>query len=190
MPHPDRCRISRIPTNISKNHYSTNMASIDSALADLNAQLHPNIRATARKYGLVESTLRRRWKGQTMSRQDAASEYIQRLTNSQEEALIGQINRLTDRGIPPTSRIVRNLAEEVLNGPVGKNWTGGFVRRHKERLTSLYLRNIDKVRVQSEYAPIFKQFYDLVSLNWLYNSYNTNFFLITQCLREIPYYGR
>ena len=166
------------------------MASIDSALADLNAQLHPNIRATARKYGLVESTLRRRWKGQTMSRQDAVSEYIQRFTNSQEEALIGQINRLTDRGIPPTSRIVRNLAEEVLNGPVGKNWTGGFVRRHKKRLTSLYLRNIDKLRVQSEYAPIFKQFYDLVSLNWLYSSHNTNFFLITQYLREIPYYGR
>ena len=141
------------------------MASIDSALADLNAQSHPNIRATARKYGLVESTLRRRWKGQTMSRQDATSEYIQRLTNSQEEALIDQINRLTDRGIPPTSRIVRNLAEEVLNGPVGKNWTGGFVRRHKERLKSLYLRNIDKLRIQSEYGPIFKQFYDLVSLN-------------------------
>ena len=82
------------------------MDSIDLALADLNAQLSPNIRATARKFNLVESTLRRRWKGQSMSRKDACSEYKQRLTNVQEEALIGQINRLTDRGILPTSKIV------------------------------------------------------------------------------------
>ena len=65
-----------------------------------------------------------------------------------------------------------------MGGPVGKNWTGGFIRRHKERLRSLYLRNIDKLRIQSEYAPIFKQFYDLVSLNWPYNSCNTNFSLV------------
>ena len=141
------------------------MASIDLALADLNAQLQPNIRATARKYGLVESTLRRRWNGQTMSRQDASSEYRQRLTNAQEEALIYQISLLTDRGIPPTARIVRNLAEEVIGGPIGKNWTGAFVKRHKDRLKSLYLRNIDSQRIQSEYTPIFKQFYDLVRLN-------------------------
>ena len=39
------------------------MDSIDKALDDLNRQLVPNIRATARKYQLVESTLRRRWNG-------------------------------------------------------------------------------------------------------------------------------
>ena len=61
----------------------------------------------------------------------------------QEEALIQQINRLTDRGMPPTSGMVRNLAEEVIGRPVGKNWTGDFVKRYKNRLTSVYLRNID-----------------------------------------------
>ena len=64
------------------------MASIDLALADLNAQLVPNIRATARKFQLVESTLRRRWNGQTTSRQNTSSKYYQRLTSGQEEALI------------------------------------------------------------------------------------------------------
>ena len=97
------------------------MFSIDLALADLNAQLLPNIRATARKYQLVKSTLRRRWNSQTTSRQDTSSKYIQRLTNSQEEVLIEQINRLTDRGLPPTSKIVKNLAEEMLQGPIRKN---------------------------------------------------------------------
>ena len=64
------------------------MDPIDKAIDDLNRQLVPNIRATAREYQLVESTLRRRWKGQTLSIRDAISEYQQRLTNAQEEALI------------------------------------------------------------------------------------------------------
>src|SRR2546423_860134 len=91
---------------------STHNARIELALADLNQQDKPNLLGTARRYGLVESTLRRRWKGQSMSRQAASSEYKQRLTFAQEESLVQQINRLTDRGLPPTSRIVRNLAEE------------------------------------------------------------------------------
>ena len=123
------------------------MASIDLAIADLNTKLTLNIRATARKFQLSESTLKRRWKGQTVSYQEAASIYHQRLTNAQEEALTHQINSLTDRGIPPTSPIVRNLVEEVISGPVGKNWTGQFVKRHKDRLKSLYLHNIDSQRI-------------------------------------------
>ena len=34
------------------------MAPIDLVLADLNAQFKPNIRATARKYDLIENTLK------------------------------------------------------------------------------------------------------------------------------------
>ena len=117
--------------------------SIDEALADLRLQERPNILATVNKYQLVESTLRRRWQGKSISIQEAASEYRQRLTNAQEDQLVLQINRLTDRGIPPTAQIVRNLAEEMINKSVGKNWTGDFVRRHKDRITSLYLRNIN-----------------------------------------------
>ena len=145
---------------------SNHNQSIDIALADLRLQEHPNINATAIKYKLVESTLRRRWQGKTVSFQEASSEWRQRLTNAQEDQLVLQINRLTDRGIPPTAQIVRNLAEEMIGGPVGKNWTGDFVKRHKDRVTSLYLRNIDSRRLQSEYTPLFKHFYDLVTFNW------------------------
>lgn len=155
---------------------STHNARMELALADLDQQDKPNLRGTAKRYDLVESTLRRRWKGQSMSIQAASSEYKQRLTSAQEEALIQQINRLTDRGMPPTSRIVRNLAEEVIGGPVGRNWTGGFTKRHKDRLKSLYLRNIDSQRIKSEYAPLFKQFYDLVKLKC--------FFLYFICLKK------
>ena len=143
---------------------STKNHRIELALADLNQQEKPNILATAKKYQLVTSTLSRRFQGKTVSYAAASSEFKQRLTNAQEEVLIQRINQLTDRGLPPTVRIVRNLAEEVLGGPVGKNWTGYFVKRYKDRLRSLYLGNLDSKRVKAEYAPAFEYFYALVCL--------------------------
>jgi hypothetical protein len=64
--------------------------------------------------------------------------------------------------MPPTSAIVHNLAKEIRGRDVGKNWVGQFIRRNKDRLTSLYLRNIDNLRVLSEYTPMFQLFFDLV----------------------------
>ena len=135
---------------------------IDLALSDLKAQDKPNIRGTAKRFNVTESTLRRRFNGQTVSRKAADSMYRQLLTSTQEEVLIQQINRLTDRGMPPTSSIVKNLVEEMLGTPIGKNWTGDFVKRYSKRLTSCYLRPIDANRVKAEYAPVFNHYFDLV----------------------------
>ena len=65
--------------------------------------------------------------------------------------------------MPPTSHIVRNLAEEIRGGPVRKNWVGQFVKRHGIRLKSLYLRNIDNLRASAEYALMFQLFFSVVS---------------------------
>ena len=59
-------------------------------------------------------------------------------------------NQSIDRSRTPTSSIVRNLTEELLQDRVGKNWTSSFVHRYKDRLKSLYLRNIDQKRYKSE----------------------------------------
>jgi len=83
------------------------------------------------------------------------------LTNAQEEALIEQINKYTDRHIPPTSQMVKNFAEEMIGREVGKNWTAGFIRQHDSRLKSLYLHNIDHMRTKAEFCPLFQHFYDL-----------------------------
>ena len=141
---------------------STNNAQIELAIADLNRQLKPNYDRTAKAYGLVTSTLRRRHKGITMSREAAKSEYWQNLTSAQEEVLIGRINYMTDRAIPPTPAFVKSLAEEIIQRPIGKNWVAEFVKRHQDRLKSVYLRNIDQKRVKSEYAPSYQLCYDLV----------------------------
>lgn len=140
------------------------VAPLDAALADLKLQDVPNIRGTARKFGVIESTLRRRHKGQTVSAQEASHVHKQRLSPAEERALIDQINDLTDRGIPPTVSMVRNFAEEMIEASVGKNWAANFVRRHNDQLKSLYLRNIDNSRIKAEYVPMFKRYFEGVSL--------------------------
>jgi hypothetical protein len=69
--------------------------------------------------------------------------------------------------MPLTSSIIRNFAEEIIHGPVNKNWTNNFIRRNKNKLTSLYLRNIDSQLVKTKYPPVFKYFYILVGFNFL-----------------------
>ena len=102
------------------------------------------------------------------SRQAAVSEHHQCLDTAQEEALISLINYLTNCGLPPTNYMVKNLAKEIIGCLVGKNQSSQFIWHHKDRLTSHYLRNIDKKCQDAEYAPIFKQFYDLVMYFWFY----------------------
>jgi hypothetical protein len=135
---------------------------MEAAVALLKAQKIHNFNATARKFKLGHTAVLRRFKGQTMSRAEANSKYRQLLTNAQEEVLITCINCLTNRIIPPTSVIVKNMVEEIRGAEVNKNWTSGFVLRHQEHLKSTYLRNIDNKRASSEYEPMFKYFFELV----------------------------
>jgi hypothetical protein len=124
---------------------------------------NPNFSAIAREFPPVNrQTLKRRFYNEQTSRAFANSIHRQNLTIVQEDQLIGHINMLTNRGLPPTSSIVRNLAEEMIGRPVGKNWTGQFIQRHKDRLESLYLRNIDNMRTKAEYAPMIQHFFELV----------------------------
>ena len=133
------------------------------ALAQCREVSNPNFSDIARDFELVDrQTLSRRFHGTQGSRALATSTYHKNLSDEEEEALIKQINHLTNRGLPPTSQMVKNLAEEMILRPVGKNWTGQFVKRHQDRLESIYLRNIDNMRTQAEYLPMFKLFFDLV----------------------------
>lgn len=133
------------------------------AIADLKSQDTPNYNGTAKKYGIARSTLRRRFKGETVSIQQHHAEKLQCLNTIQEQTLIDQISKLTHLGCPPTPQITRNLAEAIIGHSVGKNWHAGFIRRHKNRLHSFYLHNIDSDRQKAEYKPMFKHYFALVS---------------------------
>ena len=100
---------------------STNEAQLALALDDLAKQTTSNFSGTSKKHNVNRTTLRRRFQGIQRSRTEFHSESIQRLTNAQEQELIYFINKLIDRSIPPTSQNVRNVAEEIVGGIVGKN---------------------------------------------------------------------
>ena len=137
-------------------------ARIANAIEDIRSGKFRHYSEAAKKWDVDPTTISKRIRCLTKSRKDADSFYQQCLTNSQEHMLIDHINRLTDQGMPPTSHIVKNLAEEIWGGPVGKNWVGRFIACHKKELKSLYLRNIDNLRVAAEYAPIFILFFTIV----------------------------
>jgi hypothetical protein len=115
--------------------YSTSMAlshdaRIELALAEIGAENAPNYSHYAKKHELVPSTLSRRHRGITTSRNEASSEHRQNLTALQEQALIDHINRLTDRNLPPTAQIVQNIAKEMVGRSIGKNWTSRFIKQY------------------------------------------------------------
>jgi hypothetical protein len=53
-----------------------------------------------------------------------------------KKVLIKHINELSDRGLPPTPQIVKNLAEEIIHAELGKNWVSRFIRRRHGQLIS------------------------------------------------------
>ena len=136
---------------------------IDNAVAAIKRGEFIHYANAAEHYGCDRSALSRRMRGLTKSKKLANSFWHQYLTIEQEEVLIHQINLLTDRGMPPTSHIVKNLAEEIRGKPVGKNWVGQFVKCYCIRLKSLYLCNIDNLQAGAEYAPMFQLFFNVVS---------------------------
>jgi hypothetical protein len=136
---------------------------IDAAVTAIQRGEFSDYANAAKKYGCSRTAVSRRVRGLTKTKREANSFWHQCLTIEQEEVLIDRINYLTDRHMPPTSHIVRNLAEEIRGERIGKNWVGQFVKRHDIRLKSLYLRNIDNLRAGAEYAPMFQLFFSVVS---------------------------
>jgi hypothetical protein len=109
---------------------SSNLIPIECALADCRRQSKPNFKATAALYSVNRFTLSRRYDGKQRSYLDSRSESIQRLNSIQERVLLDFINKLTERSLPPTAQIVKNVAQELSNRTVGKNWVSAFVKRH------------------------------------------------------------
>ncbi|KAM4067688.1 Tc5 transposase DNA-binding domain-containing protein [Hirsutella rhossiliensis] len=114
---------------------------IAEAIIELQSQDRPKYAETARRYNIDKSTLWRRFKGKTASNHDANSYSRQKLTSAQEEILIGHVNKLTDRGIPPTPQMLKNIAEEIAGTELGVNWVSRFRKRHHDRLSSLHFQN-------------------------------------------------
>jgi hypothetical protein len=94
---------------------------IELAIADLETQEYLNYKATARKYKVERTTLSRRHRNITDSKEDQYSYIIKTFTNIQENVLIQYINDLNARGLPLIPQIIKNLAEELVNKKLNYN---------------------------------------------------------------------
>jgi Tc5 transposase DNA-binding domain len=119
---------------------------IQAAINDLKSQSRTNFAVTARRWNVKRTTLAKRFRGETGTIQDAVSYGRKQLTDTQEEALIAYVNKLNDRGFPPTPQILKNIAESIAHTTLGHNWITRFCKRHRTRLASIYLRTIDYKR--------------------------------------------
>ena len=142
-------------------NYSTNMEPIEAALAALKLQDTKNISAVAKLHGVDRSTLSRRWNGVTNPAK-VKHQKQQLLSPQHEKDLVQYINKLTERGIPPTTSMVRNFARELANKRPGKNWSQGFCKRHQEILSRGYLNNIERQRKEADSVVNYEYYFDLV----------------------------
>jgi hypothetical protein len=151
-------------TPISKPHNLTNMNPIDEAIEELNSQDPdaPSCQAEiALKHGVEPSTLSRRYRGETTSKQASAA--ARRLLSPiQETELLGQIKRLTSNGLPPTKIMIGNFASGIAGRDVGKHWVERFISRNADELILTWSSGIDRERYQSDFGHSYKAYFKLL----------------------------
>ena len=158
MPNPTQSHyLCSIRPTMAKNEV------IEQAINDLKSQKAPNIDITAKRWGIVESTLRRRYKGETVSRTEAQYRSTMLLTNAQEEVFIEHINKLSARNMHPTPQMIKNLIREMIGRPIGERWVEHFQKRHENKLHSHYMRNINQSRHIADNSRHFQHYFDNVS---------------------------
>lgn len=62
---------------------------------------------------MPRTTLYNRFYGLTVPHAEAIANTRLKLSTAQEKTLMTYINKLSDRGLPPTPSIMRNIAEEL-----------------------------------------------------------------------------
>ena len=135
--------------------------SIDAALAALKLQKSPNYTATAKKFGIDRTTLSRRHRGITAARgANPSSQAL--LSPAQRKVFIDYINELTQRGIPPTARMVNRFAAEISGKQPEKNWLNRFVKSAKGELASGFLTGFDLTRKKADNIYQYERYFELV----------------------------
>ena len=77
----------------------------------------------------------------------------QRLLNDeQSKKLIQWINQLTERGLPPTTLMLANLAQEISSKEPGKNWASRWLKAHSDKVISRYSTGLDSDRKRADSA--------------------------------------
>jgi hypothetical protein len=143
------------------------MAPIDDAIAALQGPDPPSITQAAKDYKVNRSTLSRRFRGVTTSK-DLATANRSLLSKTQQITLINYINKLCDQGLPPTCAMVRNFVEEIAKRRPGHNWVHRFNKSYSDILSSGYLAGADYQRTQADSWRNYSRYFELVCGPLLY----------------------
>ena len=141
------------------------MAPIDDAIEDLKSRdpgEHFTLREVAEKYQVNRSTLGRRWRGVTASREDG---YLnqQALNQQQELELIQYITKLTERGLPPTREMIKNFARGIAKVDVSETWVTHFFNCHKDVLTKQWTSPMAANRHAADSYDKYKEYFDIMT---------------------------
>ena len=137
------------------------MGSIEAALAECELYEAPVYAHIAKKHGIQRSTLSRRHRGITGS-QAQKNESQSLLNDAQARRLINEVNRLSERGTPPTVAMLRTFACNISKIQPGINWASTFVRAHADELKSVYLRGFDLARKKADNWLEYCKYFQLV----------------------------
>jgi transposase-like protein len=143
---------TEFPTPTSTRNNSTTMTAIDEAIDDLKSQGSDSqnaYKAVAEKYGVVDTTLRRRYLSQTTTR--ATQHARQRvLTPQQDNELLQWIQEETQGQNPPSHQLVAQKASLLAGRPVSKNWVYGFLHQYHHLILSRRAAPIERVRASAD----------------------------------------
>ena len=115
----------------------------------------------AEKHGVVRSTLTRKWRGETQSREEKAIAQ-QKLTLQQEEELVTYIEELTARHIPPTREMIQNFASSVAKELVSESWVTRFINSYSIHLISQYSTGMDANRHNADSYTKYELYFNLL----------------------------
>ena len=137
------------------------MEPIDAAVREARECDNPVLSVIAKKHGVCRSTLSRRLNASAKSR---AKKHVEQqlLSPQQEKSLVEYINRLTERGIPPTPMMVRTFAGGIAGKEPGKQWCQRFCKRWKDTITCQYLIPMDVARRKADSHHHYSSYFQLL----------------------------
>ena len=103
-------------------NYLTNIELIKLTLKELTFLNKLNISIIIKLYNVDRSTLSRRHRRLTNPKSNY-HENEQLLSNQQELDLVKYISKRTEMGLPPTTAMVRNFAEQIVGKRPGNGWS-------------------------------------------------------------------
>jgi hypothetical protein len=151
-------------TKTSTTCNSTNIGSIEAAVAAIKS-LKPGEKLVyaqiARNYGVEPTTLARRHKG-ALTSLNTRFENQQALHLQQELELLRYIERLTERGLPPTHAIIRNFASQMAKRELKVHWVDRFVQRYPDELISKWSTGMDNNRHNADLGRKYSLYFNLL----------------------------